>query len=323
MEKLVSIIVPIYNVENYLKKCINSLVNQTYKNIEIILVDDGSTDSSCYICDEYKEKYSNIKVIHKKNEGVSIARNVGIDSSKGDYIFFIDSDDFIENNVIEDLVKNFVDVDIIKISYKIINKSKIKDISISKTFSKNEYLEAILYGSIGGHCWGYLFDRKIIKDLYFDKNTSCMEDTIFVISCVLRANKIKCINDSFYNHVINENGITSSSNKIERKIIDYMYSMDKIEELIKNQDYIEQCKLLKKRFCLIESEIAKIRNSQELKKILNNNLINNYLKELYESRYIKLIQKIYLNLLLNKKNTFIVLYIKIRRVLKKIKEGVK
>ena len=94
-EPLISVLVPVYNVEKYLNKCIESIINQTYKNLEIILIDDGSTDSSPKICDEYAQKDSRIKVIHKQNGGAASARNLGIDISSGNLLGFIDGDDFI------------------------------------------------------------------------------------------------------------------------------------------------------------------------------------------------------------------------------------
>ena len=100
----ISVIVPVYNVEDYLDRCINSIVKQTYKNLEIILVDDGSTDSSYKICNEWAKKDERIKVLHNKNEGVSKARNVGIDASTGDFIAFVDSDDYIEETMFEKLL---------------------------------------------------------------------------------------------------------------------------------------------------------------------------------------------------------------------------
>ena len=103
--KLVSVIIPVYNVERYLKKCIDSILNQTYKNLEIILVDDGSTDCSSKICDEYAKNDTRILVIHKANGGQSEARNIGISESKGEYIFFVDSDDYIEYNAIETMLE--------------------------------------------------------------------------------------------------------------------------------------------------------------------------------------------------------------------------
>ena len=102
MEKI-SIIVPVYNVELYLEKCIESIINQTYTNIEIILVDDGATDSSGNICDLYSKKDSRIKVIHKRNGGLSDARNVGIEKAVGQYLMFVDSDDYIDKTMCEKL----------------------------------------------------------------------------------------------------------------------------------------------------------------------------------------------------------------------------
>lgn len=100
-DKLISIIIPVYNVERYLRECIDSIIAQTYKNLEIILVDDGSSDKSGEICDEYSKKDSRIKVIYKKNGGLSDARNVALDIAKGDYIGFIDSDDYIEKDMFQ------------------------------------------------------------------------------------------------------------------------------------------------------------------------------------------------------------------------------
>lgn len=96
---LISVIVPVYNVERYLNRCVDSLINQTYKNLEIILVDDGSTDNSPQICDDYENRYESVKVIHKKNGGLSSARNAGIKQANGDYIGFVDSDDWVEADI--------------------------------------------------------------------------------------------------------------------------------------------------------------------------------------------------------------------------------
>ena len=105
-KELITIVIPVYKVEKYIDRCIKSVINQTYKNLEIILVDDGSPDNCPKICDEYAEKDKRIKVIHKKNGGLSDARNVGIEAAKGKYISFIDSDDWIEKDFIECLYKS-------------------------------------------------------------------------------------------------------------------------------------------------------------------------------------------------------------------------
>ena len=123
--KLVSIIIPIYNSEKYLKKCIDSILEQKYNNLEIILINDGSTDNSGKICDSLAIEDKRIKVIHKLNEGVSIARNKGLEMAKGEYIFFIDSDDYIDENIIKDMISYSRDYDIVKVSYKFIENGKI------------------------------------------------------------------------------------------------------------------------------------------------------------------------------------------------------
>ena len=104
MDKRVSVIIPVYNVGNYLDRCMKSIVNQTYKNLEIILVDDGSTDQSAELCDRWAEKDERISVVHQNNGGLSNARNTGLDRAKGEYLTFIDSDDIVSHLLIEKLV---------------------------------------------------------------------------------------------------------------------------------------------------------------------------------------------------------------------------
>ena len=141
MSDLISVIVPVYNVEDYLDRCINSIINQTYKNLEIILVDDGSTDSSGRKCDDFALKDDRIKVLHKENGGVSSARNAGLDVATGDYIGFVDSDDTIESNMYELLFNNAIEyhtkVSSCQIRTKDIDGTESSiDITQSKLFSK-------------------------------------------------------------------------------------------------------------------------------------------------------------------------------------------
>lgn len=103
---LVTVVLPVYNVENFIDRCLDSVVNQTYKNLEILLIDDGSTDNCSFICDSWAEKDSRIRVVHKVNEGLSMARNTGIEEARGEYIFFLDSDDYVERNLVESCVES-------------------------------------------------------------------------------------------------------------------------------------------------------------------------------------------------------------------------
>lgn len=141
---LISIIIPIYNVEKYIRKCIDSVINQTYKNLEIILVDDGSTDNSGNICEEYKKKDSRIKVIHKKNGGVSSAKNAGIEESTGNFIAFIDGDDSVAVDYCEILYRNIVDTDsdFSMVSYKVVKDDGtiITDAAKDNDMTENEVI---------------------------------------------------------------------------------------------------------------------------------------------------------------------------------------
>ena len=132
--QLISIIVPIYNVEKYLKQCIESIISQTYRNIEIILVDDGSPDNCGKICDEYSQKDKRIIVLHKENGGLSDARNKGIDIAKGDYLTFVDSDDFVNIDYIEKLYNSIK-----------FNNTKLAQCGISKVDENNEIIEKLNY----------------------------------------------------------------------------------------------------------------------------------------------------------------------------------
>ncbi|MFR6245818.1 MAG: glycosyltransferase family 2 protein [Romboutsia timonensis] len=321
-EKLVSIIIPIYNSEKYLKKCIDSILEQKYNNLEIILINDGSTDNSGKICDRLAIEDKRIKVIHKLNEGVSIARNKGLEMAKGEYIFFIDSDDYIDENIIKDMISYSRDYDIVKVSYKFIENGKItKVVSNNLSYKKDEYIKAIISSNIGGHSWGYLLKRSTLEGIYFDKNTSCMEDTVFIISCILKSKSIKCINSSYYNYRINENGITCSSDRIFKNINDYMYSVDKIKEIIDNSDIKYNCNydILRKKVILIEAEVSKIKKKEEIKILFKNKMIKDELNNIFNSTKINLAYRIFIYIVVNEKYNLTMLYIKIRRLMKNIK----
>ena len=122
---MISVIVPVYNVEKYLRACLESIVNQTYRDLEIILVDDGSTDSSGIICGEYAEKDARVKVIHKENGGASSARNAGLNIAQGEYITFVDSDDTIELDMIDCLLSSVREADVVICKARIVREGEI------------------------------------------------------------------------------------------------------------------------------------------------------------------------------------------------------
>lgn len=214
----VSIIIPVYNVEQYLSQCIESCINQTLNDIEIILIDDGSTDSSGKICDEYVNKDKRITVLHKINRGVGEARNDGIDLSKGEYIYFVDGDDYIQNNLIEKCIEFNTDFsfDILIFGYNkvdIANKVTKKKLppfkrlfNVSK--EKSELAKILSFG-VGLSVWDKLIKSDLIKKnkIRFD-NKKRGEDYTFVVKCFNCSNQIISINNSLYNYRIffNSNG---------------------------------------------------------------------------------------------------------------------
>ena len=172
---LISIIVPVYNVEKYLERCINSLISQTYNNIEILLIDDGSTDKSGKIIDEMCLKDDRLKVFHKKNGGVSSARNYGLKKSNGKFVTFVDSDDYVDKDYIKVLAKyqSEGDYDIVIsnaidfnecIEEKNVRESR-KTIALDKNQSVREFLKGTLFSSV---CWGRLYKRDIINNIRFN-----------------------------------------------------------------------------------------------------------------------------------------------------------
>ena len=222
---LISVIVPVYNVEKYLSRCLDSIINQTYKNLEIILIDDGSPDNSGKICDEYAKQDSRIKVIHKENGGVSSARNVGLENATGDYITFVDSDDWIEVDMYECMLAQNQDVnyDIIKCShiFEYVNKKTNSDfiyknsILIEKEQEKEEFIELVLEGKVMPSLWSMLIKRNKINELSLEFNESLIigEDFIFTLELFFFVNSIYIYNKHLYHYFIHEESAMNSATK--------------------------------------------------------------------------------------------------------------
>ena len=221
MNSLISVVVPVYNVEKYLDKCIDSLVSQTYENLEIILINDGSKDKSAKICDKWKDNDSRIKVIHKENGGLSEARNVGIDYAQGKYIAFIDSDDWVDKNFIkylhEKLEKYNADIaasTIIK-TYKDYNE--IQPINREKIrFTSEEALDTLLSGrDFCAVAWNKLYKRKCWSELRFPKGKIC-EDAFTTYKLIDQAKRIVQIEDTLYFYRIRPNSIMTAKFRAQR-----------------------------------------------------------------------------------------------------------
>ena len=210
---LISVIIPVYNVEQYLNRCVDSVINQTYKNLEIILIDDGSTDNSGKICDEYALKDNRIKIVHKQNAGVSSARNEGLKIAKGDYVGFVDSDDYIEKDMYEVLHNSLIEnkTEISCCDFFAFNKKENKyvpcfDTTINGVLSINETLNT--KSGHGGNLWSKLYSKKVISDIRFNENLSFGEDYMFVMNAFFKAKRIAFSKDAKYYYYYNVNSVT-------------------------------------------------------------------------------------------------------------------
>lgn len=204
MNPKVSIIIPMYNVEKYIEKCIESVINQTYKNLEIILVNDGSPDNCKGIAKHYSKFDNRIKVINKNNGGLSDARNAGLKIVTGDYVCFVDSDDYIELNTIEVLINSegTLNPDVIVFSY-FNEKVDFNESIISKTPVQLDVENLESMTSIIGYAWNKLYKTSLIKDcnISFIKGLSLVEDIVFNENIFLNAEKIHYLNKPLYHYI--------------------------------------------------------------------------------------------------------------------------
>jgi len=214
-ELLISVIIPIYNTEKYLKKCLKSVINQSYKNLEIILVNDGSTDNSTVICNDFADKDSRIKVIHCKNQGVSTARNIGIDLAKGDYINFLDSDDWLEQDTYENLVNCVIQykVEVILFEYLINFENGEEIIKTHKRYhgyiSKEEAI-SITIAPINRFSVTKLYKKNILKNIRYSQHIYIGEDTLFACEAIKEASQIYYLSKPLYHYLQSSNSATRS-----------------------------------------------------------------------------------------------------------------
>ncbi len=262
---LISIIVPVYNVEKYLEKCLNSLVNQTYKNLEIICVNDGSLDGSLSILQKFYEKDKRIIIIDKVNEGVSVARNVALDVAKGEYILFVDSDDWVEEGVCEEALNTLLKENADLVMWPYVkeyknysqNKEIFKEPKIVFDSEKTKNLHRRLFGLLGDELknpetadalctiWGKLYKASFIKenDVKFVniKNIGTYEDGLFNIEVFERLNKVVYLNKHLYHYrKDNETSVTTiyKSSLVEQRKYLFGWMKAYIENRAFNNDYL-------------------------------------------------------------------------------------
>ncbi len=250
MGKLVSVIVPIYNVEKYLDECVQSIMKQTYSTLEIILVDDGATDRSGDMCDEYQSKDYRVRVVHKQNGGLSDARNAGMKVATGDYIYFCDSDDYLADNCIEELVEC---IEREQAEFVIFNAKAIGD--RNDNVNPNSYMRKCTYPTTDGEnmlrrqllldeykpcAWLAFFNAKFLycNNLIFEKGI-IGEDELFSFYAYLKAKRVSYLDSGLYFHRIRQGSIMTTK-QFQRRFVDYLVIYRKMIATLKEIDERKQ-----------------------------------------------------------------------------------
>lgn len=282
---LISIIIPVYKVEKYLEKCIQSVINQTYENLQIILVDDGSPDNCGKICDEYAKKDHRIEVIHKSNGGLSDARNKGLEIAKGEYIGFVDSDDYIEADMYEvlyNLLKQY-NADVSICNFYTVSQEKIAiknaDNGI-KEYTRIEILKEILLdNNIQSYAWNKLYKKDLFDEIKYPVGKK-YEDIGTTFYLLEKCNKVVVTGKPEYYYINRQGSIVN--NVTESTITDY------IELIMQRYDYIEEN--IKELSSYNKNYLKRILKTAE-QDIKSLNKVGDYTKKKYEELYNK-VQKI-------------------------------
>ena len=302
MEKeLVTIIVPIYNVEKYLKECIESIINQTYKNLEIILVNDGSTDDSLKICMNYKKKDNRIVIINKTNGGLSDARNKGIDAANGKYICFVDSDDYISSAYVELLYnearKNNTDIVLCGIKYVNDEKKILSEYAYKKNFVKSGKELLIDYYQENGVevivAWNKLYKRELFNTYRYNVG-KIHEDEFLTYKILYNLDKVSIISDKLYYYRKNDTSIVNK--KFNLKRLDLLEALENrmrfFKEKSENKLYILTVELY---VWVLKDFYVKTKKYIDHSKNIQNTIIKKYkkMKKLFlKSKEITKIKKI-------------------------------
>lgn len=300
----ITVIIPMYNVEKYIKRCINSIINQKYNNIEIILIDDGSTDNSYNIAHNYEINDPRIKIIKKENEGVSSSRNIGIQIATGDYITFIDADDYIKKNTfykINNIIKK-QKCDIIKYGYikkyKFLKKKYKFSIEKNKCIHKQKYCEKVypyIFKTYDlSNIWNAVFKKDIISNIKFDINLKYGEDFKFMVQALLNSKSIYFETKCLYYYVYNNNSTINRNNKKDkiRQLIDNINCYLDIKENINNLENIDSLENLNEEI-KIRTQNNIISFCTEISKKNNYKTYINEMKNIMKLENIKRVEKRY------------------------------
>ena len=210
----ISVIVPVYNVEKFLPRCLDSLLAQTFSDFELLLIDDGSKDRSGDICDKYALKDNRIRVFHKENGGVASARQLGVDEARGEYSIHADADDWIESNMLYDMMNAISNADILVSDYYINTKHGQTYVSQKDCTTSEELFEEIVKGKVFGSLWHKLIRHNLYENIDFNTDLTFCEDQLLLFK-ILTSYKCKVINlhKAYYHYVCNDSSITQRTDR--------------------------------------------------------------------------------------------------------------
>lgn len=240
MKSVVSVIVPVYNVERYLAECVDSILGQTYPQVELILVDDGSTDGSGRICDEYAKADPRVRVIHQPNAGAANAKNAGLDAATGVYIAFVDSDDWVEPDWLERMVLAAAeqDADVVECSFRMEYVDRWEwgnapEEFVHTNFSTKDYLRHYLTRWTCALFWNKLFRAKLLARVRFHTERRCIDDEFFTYKAVTGASRVLRIPEALYHYRQRRSSVTQRENTL------YQRTADDIDILVERYQWIK------------------------------------------------------------------------------------
>lgn len=288
---LFSIIVPVYNDAINLPRCLDSILSQTYKEFECLLIDDGSTDNCPAICDTYSNKDKRINVFHKKNEGISKTRQFGLDHAKGSYIFFVDSDDWVKPSYFDNVYQTIKDesTDILFLDFYNESSNGKQKLCVQKPNIKDNdiVIKQVIKGELFSCLWNIILRRDFYIDnkLKFHETINYGEDTLFIVEALFYKPKIKRVNNAFYHHTFNNNSFTRQNKKT--KFIERVKFIEQLNILFEKYNRLD---LKKYNFIPINDKyemlISGIFSKEEYQKLFTVKITLGYLKQFGIYKYI-------------------------------------
>lgn len=333
-----SIIIPAYNCEKYIERCVKSIINQKNNLIEIIIINDGSTDNTLEICKNLENQYKNIKIIDQENSGVSYSRNIGVEKANGKYIMFVDADDYIEENSLEEIQELIQEnIDVLRYSHYI--KEKNRDTAIifeNKTCNlienKTDFFKDFFQQTNQNMIWGQAIKKELLKNVKLHENIFFAEDLLFNSQLYNKCQNIKYTKTILYNYKQNEGSVTRNykNSKVKSKIENLIYVFNEImiefKELpitleIENKfidEIVTQIMML-----TFDEEIEKKQIILQIDEILNNDIFKKVFKDIDKKQLTMCKYKSVYKYMVNKETNKVYTYAQIYKKLKMIQQFIK